>query len=542
MGPLEKIFTRTRRIQSRQGYCKQGANRRVRWSLLALGITWIWLRQATAAPVFSFKQVKAIAQKAASKPYQDTDSNVPDFLLHLSYNQWRNIRFRPEKSLWRKDNLLFEVQFFHPGFIYNRTVKINVVDSKGVEAVPFSPDFFDYGNNNLAAKIPSKLGFAGFRMHYPINQKKYKDEVVAFLGASYFRAVARNQVYGMSARGLAIDTGLAKGEEFPYFKEFWLVKPGPNAKHVVIYALLDSVSVTGAFKFVLRPGQKTDLDVTASIFRRRDVAKLGIAPLTSMFFYGENTNRRPVDNYRPEVHDSDGLMIEEESGEMTWRPLVNPKRLFINSFLSNRIAGFGLIQRDQDFNDYQDPGSRYDLRPSVWIIPRGDWGPGHIELVQIPSDTENNDNIVAFWVFAKLPPVKKPINIAYLMSWFRWHCGRKGLGCVTATRSSPGKEKGSRRLLIDFKGGRLDALPSFLPSQSPLEANVTITGGQLIGKQILRIKPTGSWRLVLTVKRHSGGKLEAVLPDTASQPAMEMSAFLKQKKTVLTETWSYAIQ
>jgi periplasmic glucans biosynthesis protein len=431
--------------------------------------------------------------------------------------------------------------FFTP-VLFNRTVKINVVDSKGVEPVPFSPDLFDYGNNNLAAKIPPKLGFAGFRMHYPINQKKYKDEVVAFLGASYFRAVARNQVYGMSARGLAVDTGLAKGEEFPYFKEFWLVKPDSHAKQAVIYALLDSVSVTGAFKFVVRPGQKTNLDVTASIFRRHNVAKLGIAPLTSMFFYGENTNQRPVDDYRPEVHDSDGLMIQEASGEVTWRPLVNPKRLFINSFLSNRIAGFGLIQRDQNFNDYQDPGSRYDLRPSVWIVPRGNWGPGHVELIQIPSDTEKNDNIVAFWVFAKLPPVKKPINIAYRMSWFSWHCGRKGLGCVTATRSSPGKEKDTRRLLIDFKGGRLDALPPLLPSQSPLEAEVSITGGQLIGKQILRIRPTGSWRLILTVKRNSGGKLAAVLPDAANQPAMEMSAFLKQKKTVLTETWSYAIQ
>ncbi|MGA8180604.1 MAG: glucan biosynthesis protein G, partial [Desulfobacterales bacterium] len=517
-------------------------NRRLRWSSLAVGITLIWLRQTMAAPVFSFEQVKAIAQKAATKPYQDTDSKVPEFLLHLNYNQWRSIRFRTEKSLWRKDNLLFEVQFFHPGFIYNRTVKINMVDSKGVESVAFSPDLFDYGNNNLAAKIPSKLGFAGFRMHYPINHKKYKDEVVAFLGASYFRAVARNQVYGMSARGLAIDTGLDKGEEFPYFKEFWLVKPGPHARQAVIYALLDSVSVTGAFKFVIRPGQKTNIDVTASIFRRRNVAKLGIAPLTSMFFYGENTNQRPVDDFRPEVHDSDGLMIEEGSGEVIWRPLVNPKRLFINSFLSNRIEGFGLIQRDQNFNDYQDPGSRYDLRPSVWIIPKGNWGPGHVELIQIPSDTEKNDNIVAFWVFAKLPPENKPINIAYEMSWFRWHCGRKGLGCVTATRSARGKDKDSRRLLIDFKGGRLDALPPLLPSQSPLEAVVNITGGRLIEKQIFRIEPTGNWRLVLTVKRNSGGKLAAVLPDTANQPAMEMSAFLKQKKTVLTETWSYAIQ
>jgi glucans biosynthesis protein len=539
---LKSVFSRTRQIQDSRWRQAPGVSRRLKWFWLAVVMTMIWLRQTQAAPVFSFEQIEAMARESARRPYQDTESKVPEFLLNLSYDQWRDIRFRPEKSLWRTDNLPFEVQFFHPGLFYNRMVKINVVDSKGVKSVDFSSDLFNYGSNNLTAKIPPDLGFAGFRIHYPIKQKKYKDEVAVFLGASFFRAIGRDQVYGLSARGLAIDTAVDAGEEFPYFKEFWLEKPGSQAKQAVVYALLESKSLTGAYKFVIRPGKKTDVDVTAKIFRRRNVAKLGIAPLTSMFFYGENTNQRPDDDFRPEVHDSDGLMIEDRSGEVIWRPLVNLKRLFINSFLSNSIAGFGLIQRDVDFSAYQDQEARYDLRPSVWVRPLGNWGPGHVELVQIPSNTEKNDNIVAFWVPADLPHENTPIDIAYRMSWFSWHSSPKSLGCVTATRSAPGKDKESRRLIIDFKGGKLDALPGLLPNHSPLEAEVSIKGGQLLEKQIYKIEPTGNWRLVLMVKPDSGGKLASVLPDTEGHPPMEVRAFLKQKKTVLTETWSYAVQ
>jgi glucans biosynthesis protein len=291
----------------------------------------------------------------------------------------------------------FQVQFFHPGLYYNRTVIINTVSHEGAKNVPFSPDFFDYGANRFQEKIPSELGFAGLRILYPLNTDQ-PDDIAVFLGASYFRAVGKNQAYGLSARGLAIDTGQDSGEEFPYFKEFWIEEPDRNAQEIIIFALLDSKRITGAYRFTIRPGDNTKMLVEGKLFKRDNIEKIGIAPLTSMFFYGENTNQRPVDDFRPEIHDSDGLQVVNSSGEKIWRPLINPPHLFINSFQSSNIKAFGLLQRDRDFDHYQDQETRYDSRPSALVVPVGDWGPGHVELVQIPTENETNDNIVAYWV------------------------------------------------------------------------------------------------------------------------------------------------
>jgi len=268
-------------------------------------------------------------------------------------------------AMWRQEKLPFEVQFFHPGFYYNRIVSINVIDSHGVRPVRFDTAIFDYGKNEFAKQVPAHLGFAGFRIHYPINRKDYRDEVAVFLGASYFRSLGKDQVYGLSARGVAIDTGLESGEEFPYFREFWLQKPSAKDRELTLYALLDSPSLTGAYQFVIQPGKATVMGIRCRLFLRKAVAKLGMAPLTSMFFYGENVNQRPVDDFRPEIHDSDGLLLKDSDGEITWRPPINPNRLFINTFELNTPAGFGLLQRDQAFADYQDPEAHYGERPST---------------------------------------------------------------------------------------------------------------------------------------------------------------------------------
>jgi glucans biosynthesis protein len=496
----------------------------------------------TAAPIFTFDDVVAKAKELAAQPFQDSKVTEPDFLFKATYDQWRDIRFETDKSLWRSAKLPFEVQFFHLGFFYDRPVKINVIDTKGVEPVSFSTDLFNYGANDFNDKLPDNMGFAGFRLHYPINRKDYRDEVAVFLGASYFRAVGKNMGYGMSARGLAINTALDSGEEFPYFKEYWLVKPSRKAKQMVVYALLDSVSLTGAYKFVIRPGKATLIKVETTIFRRREVGKLGIAPLTSMFLYAENTNQRPIIDFRPEIHDSDGLLIADGTGEIIWRPLVNPERLLVNSFQLNNPKGFGLLQRDLDFDHYQDLEARYDKRPSVWVAPVGEWGKGNVELIQIPSTSEVDDNIVSFWVPASLPDMKEPISFAYNMSWYFPVDDPDAGGYVSATRTGRVRDKNLRLFVIDFKGGKLDKLPEVLPVEAPLEGIVTVgEGTRIVEKHLVRNDPNSGWRLVFQLESDNEGPLDKVLPKPKNQPSLEMRAYLKEGQNILTETWSYGL-
>jgi periplasmic glucans biosynthesis protein len=496
------------------------------------------LADISSLPAFSLQNVIDQASSLAKDPYQERQGQVPDFLTNIEYDDWRDIRFKTDQALWLKNKLPFTVQFFHPGFLYNRTIAVYTVDSAGVRPVSFSPDLFDYGDTDLKDRIPSNLGFAGFRVHYPINTETYGDEVIVFLGASYFRAVAAKQTYGLSSRGLAIDTGLALGEEFPFFSHFWLVKPAPDDKKITFYALLDSPSVTGAYRFVVQPGKDTIVDVTSRLFLRKKPEKLGIAPLTSMFFYGENSPQRPMEDFRPEVHDSDGLLITSRSGEWIWRPLHNPRNLLITSFQLPDTAGFGLFQRDVEFDHYQDLEARYETRPSLWISPVGNWGEGRVELIQIPTDSEFNDNIIAFCVPERLPDKDKPLWFSYRMNWGRASSGRPPAGRVVATRIAGAKDSKAKKFLIDFAGDRIE---SFL-ADKPLTAVVTVDQRvRLLEQQLYKNSVTGGWRLVFLVMVEEPGSIEKVLPP-AKRPVLELKAFLKLGDSAVTETWSYAFQ
>ena len=350
----------------------------------------------------------------------------------LTYDRYRDIRFKPNEAWWRGAKLPFELAFFHQGFYFDQPVRINEVVAGRVREIKFSPDLFDFGANKIDRQKMQGLGFAGFRVHYPVNTPKYKDEVLVFLGASYFRAMGKGQVYGLSARALAVDTALISGEEFPRFVEFWIEQPAANARELTIYGLLDSKRVTGAYRFLLKPGVETVVDVKAQIFLRENVSKLGLAPLTSMFTFGENQRPRTED-YRPEVHDSDGLLIQSGTGEWIWRPLTNPKRLLVTSFALDNPLGFGLMQRDRDFSRYEDLEARYERRPSAWVEPKGKWGAGRVELVQIPSPDETNDNIVAYWVPDATPAYAQALRIRVP------HPVAEGFG--DASRRSPGSRR-----------------------------------------------------------------------------------------------------
>ena len=355
---------------------------------------------AAAAPAgFGFADVERLAQQRAQNAYEAGSAKLPAAIAHLTYDQYQGIHFRRADALWRNQSL-YEVQFFHRGFNFDRRVGISEVVDGTVRSVPYNPTWFDFGKVvRQPGKLPRDLGYAGFRIHYPLHTPGYKDELIVFLGASFFRVLGRNQEYGLTARGLAINTAAKNGEEFPWFTDFWLVRPtDPEQRTLTLYALLDSDSISGAYQFIVRPGSITQVEVTSTLYPRRAIQKLGIAPLISMFLYGADPSGHRFDDYRPQVHDSDGFMAQTGTGEWLWRPLSNPRELRINRFMDQQPHGFGLIQRDRNFSDYQDPVARFQRRPSYWIQPQGDWGKGGAELVEIPSDESIHDNIALYWV------------------------------------------------------------------------------------------------------------------------------------------------
>ncbi len=353
------------------------------------------VRPKAAAHAFTFADVIRLARERAAHPYRNRSPRLPASLAHLTYDQYRQIRFRPRDALWGP-NSLYEVQFFHRGFEFDRRVEISQVVRGEPQPLRYTPRWFDFGRlTPLARHMPANLGFAGFRLHFPLQTPDYRDELIAFLGASYFRVLGRNEVYGLSARGLAIDTAMARGEEFPWFTRFWLVRPAPRQRVITIYALLDSPSIAGAYRFQIVPGETSRVWVTEDLFARRRIAKLGVAPLTSMFLYGGDPAGHRFDDFRPEVHDSDGLLMQTGTGEWLWRPLANPRRLEVNRFMDLDPRGFGLIQRERSFSHYEDGAAQFERRPSYFVQPIGNWGRGGVELVESPTEEGMHDNIVA---------------------------------------------------------------------------------------------------------------------------------------------------
>ena len=394
---------------------------------------------------FSVAALRARARALAGESYTPPNETLPRALVELGYDRYRDIRFRPQMALWREEGLPFQAQFFHLGSYFTVPTHIHVVDGGTAREVLYTGDLFDYGANEFAEPFPETLGFAGFRLHYPLNRPDHHDELAVFLGASYFRSLARGQQYGLSARGLAIDTALPKGEEFPIFREFWLERPGPGAGQVVIHALLDSPSAAGAYSFTITPGDTTVMDVSAMVYPRQRIERMGIAPLTSMYFFGEN-DRLGVDDFRPQVHDSDGLSMWTGGGEWIWRPLVNPQRLRVSAYSDVNPRGFGLLQRTRDFDEYQDLEAHYERRPSLWVEPIGGWGRGVVQLVEIPTLEEIHDNIVAFWVPEAPVEPGSEWPLAYRLHWCAEPPQRPGFGSKLIERTLSYELQGSAEL------------------------------------------------------------------------------------------------
>ncbi len=471
------------------------------------------------------------AKAAATQDHAPGDHGLHDKLAGMDYQQYRAIRFRPQASLW-KDEAVYDVQFFHPGFLYDKPVTIHTVDGDDtVSEFPFDSARFRYdkGAEAFAGLTKESDGYAGFRLHYPLNTPDYNDEFAVFLGASYFRLVGKGQVYGLSARGLAIDTGVPEGEEFPYFSEFWLKQPEGDGP-VTVYARLESESVTGAYRFVLQPGDGTTMAVSSWIFAREDVKKLGIAPFTSMYLYGENSQKRP-DDYRPEVHDSDGVLMRTHADERIWRPLSNPASLQITSLSDTSPKGFGLLQRDQNWASYLDGEANYHRRPGLWVTPQEGFDKGRLELVEIPTDSETHDNIVAYWVPEKPLRQGEQRHFAYTLTTVDGTVLDDEVAKVVRTRHGiahlpghePGESTNMRRFTVDFTA----------PEDShDIEAASLITqasNGEVSEQRVFSVNEGKEWRATFLVS------------PTSKKP-VDMRVHIAIDNNRVSEVWNYVYQ
>jgi glucans biosynthesis protein len=496
------------------------------WIAASLGTAvWSGLRAsaaesppATQEPLF--ERLVNEARDSAKKEYKAPAARLPDHLKSLGYDAYMGIHFRREKSLWHGVPGRFEVQFLHPGYLYQEPVRIHVVEEGTEREVQFSPDMFDYGEHRVPEPLPRDLFLTGLRVLYPLNRPSKMDEVAVFLGSSYFRVLGAHQVFGSSIRGLAIDTAEPGGEEFPRFVAFWIEKPGPLADQIRLLARLESRRVSGAYQFLIKPGVTTVVEIEASLFLRDEVKKLGLGPLTSMFLFGENRTHYYPD-FRPEVHDADGLLVETPKSAWQWRPLVNPPKAHQITAFPNAV-GFGLMQRDRNGDHYQDLEAHFERRPGYWITPEGDWGAGRVELVEIPSTEERNDNIVAYWVpEGKVPPGQE-FRFRYRLLAFQSDITkpREPLLRVLDTRLQPGKD-GRTRFLVDFSDDSLAAFARPAPV-----AKAQTSSGKLEGMVTQPNELLGGWRTFFDLV-HEGDK------------SADLRVWLEQGDEVISETWVY---
>jgi glucans biosynthesis protein len=483
------------------------------------------LKSLGAPQAFDYAWLKGQARAQAGHPYQAPVNDIPDEVKKMDWDQFQSIQYREDHALWAADKLRFRARFFHLGLYFKTPVQIYEVNGGQAQELAYDPAMFDYGKSGLHPdKLPQDLGFAGFRINY---QNDWKRDITAFLGASYFRAVGGQWQYGISARGLAIDTGLARAEEFPLFTTFWLERPAATSNRLVVYALLDSPSITGAYRFEIQPGNTLTMEVDAALYPRKAIERLGVAPLTSMFQYGENDHRRAND-WRPEVHDSDGLQIQRGNGEWIWRPLVNPAQLRFNAFPEDNPRGFGLLQRDRNFDHYQDDGIFYDRRPSLWVEPKAGWGKGSVQLVEIPTDDETFDNIVAFWNPDSKPQPGQELLYAYRLHWGANMPAESPLAHVIATRTGLGGVVGSPRtyfswrFAIDFAGGKLAQM-----DRSKVQAVITVSRGAV---EITSTRPLD--------EVHGCRTMFDLKPDASDAP-INLRVYLTADGHQASETWIY---
>jgi glucans biosynthesis protein len=470
---------------------------------------------------FSMDALTAWAEMVARMPYQHKPPSNPGIIERIDYDAFQQIRYRADAALWSDRTGPFPVQLFHVGKYFPHPVRMFIVNAGTAREVLYTPELFSYGRAEFARNLPRDVGFAGFRVMYGPNEPDW----LAFLGASYFRSSGETRQYGLSAHGLAIDTAMPWPEEFPRFTNFWL-EPKASPPGVVVYALLDSPSVAGAYRISATRETGVITEIEAHLFARRTVERLGITPLTSMYWYGK-TNRDDAADWRPEIHDSDGLAIWTNTGERIWRPLNNPDQVQTSTFEGSNVRGFGLMQRERRFDQYEDDGVFYEKRPSAWIEPLGSWGEGSVQLVEIPTKRETDDNIVAYWVPKRKLMAGGTLSLRYRIHWRHDEPNIPNIGRVVATRKGIGGIPGAPndafvKYVVDFEGGSLGRLTN----EDGLRIHVTAPRGRIERTAAYRVVGTNRWRAMFDYAADD-------------KTPIDLRLYLSRQGEALTETWLY---
>jgi glucans biosynthesis protein len=480
---------------------------------------------------FSFDLLKETVRNMAKEPYVGPARPAPEIIAKIDYEAWGKIKFDMNQALNAAGPGRFPISFFHLGMFFPKAVQMNVVEAGHAREIIYDPSLFEMSADSPARQLPQGAGFAGIRVQEARDASLdwRNNDWVAFLGADYFRAIGELHQYGISCRAVALDVAVAgKAEEFPDFTEFYIDESGPK-DGLTLYAVLEGPSIVGACKYAMTRGKGVVMDVEQMFCLRADIARFGIAPLTSMYWFSETVKPTAVD-WRPEVHDSDGLVIWTGSGERLWRPLNNPPRIMVSAFIDENPRGFGLMQRDRNFDHYLD-GVYYDRRPSLWVEPQGGgWGKGSIQLVEIPTDDEIHDNIVAMWVADRAATAGSEIELAYRLYWLADQPFVSDLARCVATRlgngGQPGKPrpKGVRKFMVEFMGGPLASLPYGVKPEPVLWASRG-TFSYIYTEAVSDDVP-GHWRAQFD------------LTVTGDEP-VEMRLFLRSGGKILSETWVF---
>ena len=475
------------------------------------------------ASPFDFDRLVARAREMSRAPYEAP--RTEELAQQIDYEQHGRIRFKTQYALHASAQAGYPATFFHLGRYFKQPVRIFAVHGGRAAEIVYSTDYFDVPADSPARAADFQGGFAGFRLQENRAAANWAtQDWLAFLGASYFRAIGSLGQYGISARGLAVNTTASGAEEFPRFAEFYIDAQERPDGAIALFALLDGPSVCGAYEFICHRAGGVIIDVDARLFLRREIEQLGIAPLTSMFWYSEYRKQADFD-WRPEVHDSDGLALWTGAGERIWRPLNNPGATRTSSFMDTNPRGFGLLQRDRNPEHYLD-GVNYHARPSVWVEPGEEWGSGAVTLVEIPTDDEIHDNIVAFWRPAVAVTAGQSLAFTYRLHWQGAPMPAVDSAIpVFATRMGRGGEPGKPRP---------DGVTKFV---------VEFANADLVDIQQLRADASASRGVVshLFVERvpwTERVRAHFDLQVTGDEP-VELRLYLRSGDRALSETWLY---
>jgi glucans biosynthesis protein len=466
---------------------------------------------------FTPENLTNLARDLAKSPFKPPRSTLPDPFNNLTFEQYTSIRRAPNSAIWGEGHGGFALEPLNRGFIFAPPMELYIVDGGQSQRLIYDRSLYDFGKLQVPADL-GDVGFSGVRILSGGGGEGWKDAAI-FQGATFFRSLARGQSYGVTARGLSIRTGDAQGEEFPLFRSLWIEKPTPAAGALVIHALLDSTSLTGAYRFTLRVGDATIIDTELTLYSRQAVDHVGLGCMAGMYLFGGLDHHRS-DDVRQSVYDVTGLQIQNGEGEWIWRPVANRETLQISAFGDHNPRGFGLLQRNRSFDSFGDDDAHWELRPSLWIEPIGDWGEGEVMLLEIPSDSENNDNIIAQWRPKAGLAQGASVSFAYRQFWC-WTPPAHSDGAIVMN-SRVGKFGKRWRFVVEF------ASEQFADPQKAAEASPAIEAnpGQIVAFRAYPYKERHSVRVVFDLEPGSEG-------------FSEMRMVLKAANKPVSETWLY---